>query len=135
MMRALIAGSAYFLALFALGFALGTGQVLVIAPHLGELAATLAEVPVMLTAALLVCRWTIRRWQVPRTLLLRWTMVMWFLALLLVFETLLGAMLFGRTLADQLAELAKPAGLLGLAAQIIAALIPMVVGMQDPSHH
>lgn len=85
MKRALIAASAYFLTLFALGFALGTIRVLAVAPRIGELAATLAEVPVMLAAAFFVCRWAIRRWQVPPGPAIRWTMVLWFLALLPVF--------------------------------------------------
>ena len=38
--RALIAGTAYFLALFALGFALGAIRVTFIAPRFGQLAAT-----------------------------------------------------------------------------------------------
>ena len=51
MIRALIAGTAFFLALFALGFVLGTLRVVFVAPRFGELAATFAEVPVMLIAA------------------------------------------------------------------------------------
>ena len=85
----------------------------------------------MLTAACFASRWVIRHWQVPRTTAIRWTMVIWFLALLFLFETLLGAMLFGRTVTDQWAALAKPAGLLGLAAQIIAALLPLLVSEDE----
>ena len=128
MKRALIAGTAYFLALFALGFVLGTIRVMLVAPPFGELAATFAEVPVMLTAAFFACCWAIRRWHVPRTIAIRWAMVLWFLALLLLFETLGGATLFARTMAEQWAALATPAGLLGLSAQIIAALLPLFVG-------
>lgn len=131
MKRALTAASAFFLALFALGFVLGTIRVLVIAPRFGQLAATFAEVPVMLTAAFLACRWSVQHWQVPRTGAVRWAMVLWFLGLLFAFETLLGAALFGRTMADQWAVLATPAGLLGLSAQIIAALLPVFVGRRE----
>jgi hypothetical protein len=133
MKRALIAASAYFLALFALGFALGTIRVLVVTPSVGELAATFAEVPVMLTAAYFACRWAVRRWQVPRGIGVRWAMVLWFLALLVLFEALLGSLLFGRSLADQWAAVTGPAGLLGLSAQIIAALLPVFVGKQEPT--
>lgn len=131
--RALIAGTAYFLALFALGFVLGTIRVLFVAPHFGQFAATFAEVPVMLTAAFFACRWATGRWQVPRTIAIRWAMVLWFLALLLLFETLLGTTLFARTVAEQWAALATPAGLLGLSAQILAALLPLFVSKGEQS--
>jgi hypothetical protein len=126
--RALVAATVYFLALFVLGFALGTIRVIFLAPRFGQLAATIAEVPVMLTASIFVCRSAARRWQVQRRAEIRWAMALWFLALLLVFETLLGATLFARTLAEQWASLVTSAGLLGLSAQIIAALLPLYVG-------
>jgi hypothetical protein len=131
--RGLIAASVYFLALFALGFALGTIRVLVVAPRIGEVAATFAEVPVMLAAALFVCRQSIRRWRVSSGLAIRWAMVLWFLALLLLFETLLGAALFGRSLADQWSALTRPVGWLGISAQIMAALLPVFVGRHEAS--
>jgi hypothetical protein len=127
MKRAMIAATVYFLALFALGFVLGTIRVLAVAPRIGELAATLAEVPLMLAAAYFTCRWAIARWHVPRDPAVRWAMVFWFLILLFLFETLLGAMLFGRTMAEQWAGLATPVGLVGISAQIIAALLPVFV--------
>lgn len=127
MKRALTSASAYVLTLFALGFVLGTIRVLFVVPHIGELAATIAEVPVMLTAAYFTCRWAIRQWQVPSTIAIRLAMVLWFLALLFVFETLLGATLFGRSVAEQWTALGSPAGLVGISAQIIAALLPLFV--------
>ena len=127
--RAVIAASAYFLALFAVGFVLGTVRVLVAEPRLGRLVATLIELPVMLTIAYFACRWAIRRWHVVRHPIARWGMVLWFMILLLSFETVLGMVLFGRTVADQLAAMTAPAGLLGLSAQVIAALLPVFVGM------
>ena len=131
--RALSAGATYFLVLFALGFVLGTIRVLFLAPRWGELAATLAEVPVMLAAAFFACRWAVRRWQVPYVAAMRWMMVLCFVVLLLMFETVLGAMLFGRTLAQQLAALMTLAGLIGLAAQIVAALFPLLANRRELS--
>jgi hypothetical protein len=128
MKPAITATTAYFLILFALGFVLGTFRVTLIAPRFGAFAATLAEVPIMLIAAYFACRWVARRWHVPRATLVRTTMVFWFLVLLFLFETLFGALLFGRTFSDQWATLTTAAGLLGLSAQIIAALLPLVVG-------
>ncbi len=128
MKRALVAGTVYFLALFALGFVLGTIRVIIVAPSVGAFAAVMAEIPIILTAAFFSSQWTIRRWNVPCAAAIRWAMVLWFLVLLLLFETLLGAMLFGRTVAEQWGSLQTPAGLLGLSAQVIAALLPVFVG-------
>ncbi len=114
--------------LFALGFVLGTVRVMIVAPRYGELSATWAEIPVMLIAAIVTCRWALQYWQVPRAIGTRWIMVIWFLALLVAFETALGAGLFGRSLNEQFASLITPAGLLGLSAQIIAALLPLYLG-------
>ena len=133
MKRALIASTAFFLALFALGLALGTIRVIFIAPRFGQLAAVFAEVPIMLFAAFFACRWAVGHWQVPSTIAIRWAMVVWFLALLFTFETLLGAALFGRTVADQWATLATPSGLLGLSAQLISALLPVLLGRRANS--
>ena len=128
MKRALLVSSVYFLALFSLGFVLGTIRVLFIAPRFGPIAATAAEVPIMLIAAFWACRWSIRRWRVRGALTTRLAMAIWFLVLLIVFETVLGAALFGRTMTEQWAVLATSAGLIGLAAQVIAALLPTMVG-------
>lgn len=132
MKRALSAATAYCLLLFALGFVLGTIRVLFVAPRIGVLGATLVEVPLMLTAAYYICRWAIRRWHVPPALLARGAMALWFLVLLAIFETLVGVALFGRTLAETWSGLATSAGLIGLAAQILAALLPLVIGRTGP---
>ena len=132
MRRAIIAATIYFLILFALGFVLGTIRVLIVAPRFGALVATAAEVPVMLTVALVACRWAVRRWQVPNAIAIRLAMAWWFLALLLVFEAVLGVTLFGRTLAAQVAAFATAAGLLGLAAQLVAAAMPLWLSRGEP---
>ena len=132
MKRALIAATVYFLTLFALGFALGTLRVLFVAPRIGPMTATLAEIPVMLVAALLACRWSMRHWHVAYSAAARWVMVLWFLILLAGCETLFGAVLFGRTIAAQWATLATPPGLLGLSAQVIAALLPLFMRANGP---
>lgn len=128
MNRPFTAATVYFLALFALGFLLGTIRVLFVSPRIGELAATLLEAPLMLIAAFFLCRWVVGRWRVPPDLAARGAMVLWFLLLLILFETLLGIALFGRTLGEIWAGLATPAGLVGLTAQTIAALLPLLVG-------
>lgn len=128
MNRALIAATVYFVILFALGFALGTVRVLFVAPWTGVLGATLIEVPLMLIAAFFTCRWAIGRWQVPPTLSAHGAMALLFVVLLALFETLVGLALFGRTLAEPWSGLATSAGLIGLTAKAIAALLPLVFG-------
>ncbi len=128
MKRAFVAATVYFLALFALGFVLGTIRVLSVAPQIGVLRATLLEVPLMLTTAFFFCRWAVGRWQVSPALATRWVMGLWFLVLLVLFETLLGVTLFGQSLDETWAGLATAAGLVGLTAQVIAALLPLFVG-------
>ncbi len=125
MRRALLAGADYFVCLFALGFALGAVRVLVLAPRVGALAATMIEAPSMLIAAWFACRWIISSMQVANSVIARWTMALSFFALLTAFEIGLGAAMFGRSPAQQLEEVLTPAGLLGLAAQIVAALLPV----------
>jgi hypothetical protein len=127
MKRPLIAASAYFLVLFALGFVLGALRVIFVAPRIGPLAGVCAEVPVMVIAAFFASRWAIRRWQVAPNIMIRFAMTVWFLALLLLFETVFGTLLFGRTAAAQMAAMATLAGLVGLSGQIIAALMPVFV--------
>ncbi|MFN3472702.1 MAG: hypothetical protein ACK4ZW_01525 [Blastomonas sp.] len=132
MNRTLMAATVYVISLFALGFVLGTIRLLFATPWMGELGATLMEVPLMLAAAYFFCRRAIERWQVPPTLLACGAMALWFLVLLALFETLVGVALVGQTLAGAWSGLATPAGLIGLIAQILAALLPLVVGRAGP---
>jgi hypothetical protein len=125
--RAVVAGATYFLALFAIGFVLGTLRVVFVTPLVGPFFATLAELPLMLAAAFVICRKVIMHWRVPSKSSLRWLMVFWFLALLFTFETLFGWALFARTLAEQWNAMQTPAGLLGVTGQIIAASFPLFV--------
>jgi hypothetical protein len=133
MRRAALAGVLYAIALFALGFVLGTIRVLLVAPRLGQTVATLIELPVMLTAAFFVCRWVLRHWQLPPALSGRALMAVCFLALLLSLEVLLGVTLFGRTAGEQWTALGSPAGLTGLTAQIVTALFPLLIGRRGSS--
>ncbi len=126
MKRALVAGAVYFAMLFALGFVVGTFRVMLVAPRLGEIAATALELPVMLAASWIVCGRTIRLWRVPAAAASRALMGVWAFVLLMAGETLLGVFGFGRTLAEQWAAVSSPSGLMGLAAQLGFALFPLL---------
>jgi hypothetical protein len=122
------AGAAYFAIAFAAGFALGTLRVLVLAPRLGATGAVLLELPVMLAVSFFAARWTVRRFAVPDRAGPRLAMGGLAFALLILAGTLLGLALFGRTLAAQAATYAEPEAHLGLGAQVLFALMPLVAG-------
>ena len=126
MIKAVCAGVLYFLAMFAVGFVLGTIRVLMVMPGIGETAAVLVEMPVILTASWFVCGFLIRKFQVTRALFPRMMMGASALALLLAAETLLGLYGFDRGADEQLAHYATLAGAIGLAGQIVFGLFPVV---------
>lgn len=121
-----IAGAVYFAIVFAAGFLLGTVRTLLVAPYLGEVTATILEVPIMLAAAWLACGWVLRRFPVrPRTLD-RIAMGTIALALLLAAEALLSIGLIGLSLVQHIGRYTQAAPLIGLAAQLLYAGFPLV---------
>ncbi|OYW56499.1 MAG: hypothetical protein B7Y80_06340 [Hyphomicrobium sp. 32-62-53] len=123
---AVTAGLAYVAIAFAAGFALGVLRVTLIAPRLGETAAVLLELPIMLALSWLTCRWVIARWHVPASFVARATMGGLALALLLTAEAVLGTLGLGRTLAEHLASYQNLPERLGLAAQVLFGLFPLL---------
>jgi hypothetical protein len=126
MIRATLAGIAYFAIVFAVGFALGTIRILVVAPAIGAFGAVLLETPLILAVSWVACGWLIQGWSVisaPRARL--WMGMVAFLLLIMV-EPALGFYGFGRGWAEQIKALVQPAGLLGLAGQIMFAIIPLI---------
>lgn len=59
------AGFLYFVAVFGMGFLLGTLRVLVLIPMLGELISTFIELPIILSAAWLISGLLTTRFNVP----------------------------------------------------------------------
>lgn len=123
-MGALRTGFWYFLAVFALGFVLGTVRVLWLAPAIGEIAAVCAELPVMLAFSWFVCaRLTVGRPDLngiaPRLLMGGSAFV-----LLMAAEAALATLVFGKPPIAYVASLLSPAGEIGLAGQGVFALIP-----------
>ncbi len=114
----------YFLAVFAVGFVLGTLRVLVLAPALGAVAAVALEVPLMLVVAWYASRWAVARHRVPAREGPRLAMGGFAFALLMAAELMLGVWGFGQSLAGILAGYVMPEGMLGLAGQVAFALVP-----------
>jgi hypothetical protein len=119
------AGALYAIIVFLIGFLLGTIRVLLLAPHLGETTAVIVEAPIMLTASWFVCGWCVDRLDVRRTAPARSLMGAVAFLVLMSAEAGLGAG-FGRSLLDQLAGYGSLAGAIGLAAQVIFAMFPVV---------
>lgn len=126
MLTVVNAGTVYFATVFLVGFALGTVRVLVIAPIIGQVPATVLELPIMLIASWLICAWTIRGFAVPSEVGIRCAMGALAFGLLMAAETILGVVAFERTLEQQLATYYQKGSMLGLMAQIAFALIPIV---------
>jgi hypothetical protein len=120
------AGIAYFVIIFAAGFALGTARVLWLAPLAGEAAAMLAELPVMLTASWLAARWLVRRYDV-RARRDRAAMGGLGFALLMGAELALAVAAFGQDAGEWLTALFAMPGVIGLAGQVLFGAMPLWV--------
>ncbi|QHL91137.1 hypothetical protein GVO57_10305 [Sphingomonas changnyeongensis] len=120
------AGSIYFAGMFVLGFLLGSVRILLLVPLIGKWAATLCELPVILTAAWVYCGWVITRFAVPFNLAARVQMGAIAFTLLITAEMLLSRTMFDRSLSQQMQELATGPGLAGLAAQFVFAIFPLL---------
>jgi hypothetical protein len=121
---AIVAGAAYFSLVFAAGFVLGTLRMLLLVPAIGETAAVVLELPLMLALSWIACAFVTGRLLVPVRLLPRLIMGCTAFALLMLAEYGVSALLIGRTLAAHLESYREIQALLGLSGQIVFAAIP-----------
>ncbi len=124
LIRACIAGAAYFAAVFAAGFALGVLRTTVVTPAIGRLAAVAIELPVILAIAWVACGAVLRRVALTRSEAAMMGGAAF--VLLMAAEAALSMLLFGRSLPEHFALYARPAHLLGLAGQLVFAAFPLV---------
>lgn len=130
MRPALIAGLIYAACLLALGVVLGGFRTLLFEPWLGAWPALMIELPVILYAA-----WHLTGMAMEGRDLTRagaGAMGGVALVLLLIGEIVLSQMLAGRTVLAHLALYAEPRHQLGLAAQILAGLFPLIRHWRTP---
>ena len=120
------AGAAYGVIGFSFGFAFGVVRTMLVAPAVGTFAAVAIETPLMLAACAPLARWCLRRWTIAAPVAAI-AMGLAAFASLMVCEVLLGLAL-GQTPQAMLSALARPAGQLGLAGQVIFALLPLGFG-------
>jgi len=115
------AGFVYFAIVYAAGFALGTLRVLVVAPAIGEFAATLVELPIILAVSWRACGFVLQRVAAARA-----TMAATAFVLLLLAEIGTGMFAFGQTFDAALARLFAPENWLGLAGQLLFVAFPLL---------
>jgi hypothetical protein len=120
----ILAASLYAAAAFAAGFVLGSLRVLLLAPALGEFAAVALELPVMLTISWVAFGVIAARLHLPHAIGTGLRIGIIAFVLLLLAEFVLGLTLFARAPAAILEGWLSASGLLGLAGQILFALIP-----------
>jgi hypothetical protein len=128
MRRALAAGAIYFAAVFAVGFCLGVLRTLVVQPLIGDLPAVAIELPVILAAAWLVCARMLRRAHLAYAG--AGLMGATAFALLMLGEAAISVLLVGRSLAGHVTLYAQAPHLLGLAGQVVFALLPLIRTLQ-----
>lgn len=119
-----IAGSIYFAAVFAAGFALGVLRTLVLEPWLGALPAVLVELPIILGVAWLACARVLRR--IPLAAAGPVLMGAVAFGLLMLAEAGISVLLAGRSLPQHLALYREAPHLLGLAGQVLFAAFPWI---------
>jgi ABC-type uncharacterized transport system permease subunit len=120
------AGLVYFAVVFAAGVVLGTLRVLVVAPALGEVAAVVLELPLMLAVSWIACGRIVERLRVPPHWRARAAMGAVAFGVLMAAEAGLAILAFGRSPAEHLVSYRDTAARLGLAGQVAFALMPLL---------
>lgn len=128
-MTALALGLRYFAGVFAVGFLLGTIRTLWLAAAIGEVAAVAVELPIMVGVSWWWCRHLLtgRAAGWGERAAMGGTAFLW-----LMLAELALSLAFGRTLAAHLGAMLAPAGLLGLAGQLVFAGLPVLIGARQP---
>jgi len=125
-MRVIAAAALYFAIVFGAGFALGPIRVFWLVPRLGETLAVLCEAPFMFLAIVLAAKWvpkkvSLRKALVPLTLMGAGALLLQQLA-----DFAAGIFLRGMTATQQLAQFARPAGLIYAALLILFLVMPIL---------
>ena len=122
-MSILRAAIAYWAVVFALGFVLGTLRVVWLSPLVGLVPATLIELPVMVAASWWASGWLVRRYGLTDQGAAFAVGGLAF-ALLMAAECAVATGMMEQTPAQWLAGLRQPHALLGLAGQVLFAVMP-----------
>jgi hypothetical protein len=117
----------YFALVLGTGFLLGTLRVPLLVPWLGERYAELLEMPFMFVAIVLAARFVVRRFALPASLSLRLQVGFLALALAVLAELLLAAVLQGRSVAQYIASRDPVSGSVYLVMLLLFALMPSIL--------
>jgi hypothetical protein len=126
-LTAIKAGATYFAVVFLFAFVLGAVRVLIVAPYVGGTIGVLLETPVILGISWVTCRWCVNRFRVASGKRIRLLMGVVAFGLLEGTELSSSVFVFGRTIADHLAGYWSSSGVIGLAAQGVFALVPLLL--------
>jgi hypothetical protein len=125
--RTLKAGLLYFALTFGAGFVLGPLRILFLVPRIGERAAELVELPLMICVTWLAARWSTRRLAVPPAAGPRLGMGCLALVLMLVAEFWLVLNLRGLTIDQYFATRDPVSGAAYYAALVVMTILPLLV--------
>lgn len=125
--RAIGAGAAYAAMVFAFAFVTGAIRTVITSqvPAIGQLAAVLIELPIILFFAWRVCESIMRWMRVSPDTGVRLLTCATALIVMLGAEYALSGLVLGRSLPDFLATYSQPEALVGLAGQIVFATFPL----------
>ncbi len=118
-------GILYFIVVFAAAFVLGAVRTRLIAPNFGAIVGVVIELPLILIWAWIACGWAVRKLHVPARPQPRLVMGGIALVLVLVAETVVAVALH-QSLERHFADYQSIDTLIGLAAQICFALMPLM---------
>ncbi|TFU05740.1 hypothetical protein EUV02_01550 [Polymorphobacter arshaanensis] len=124
--RTLVAALVYFAVVFAAGFVFGIVRTLLLMPRIGALPAVMIEAPLILAVSWLVCGRVLAHWAVPPQWPWRLLMSATAFALLIAAEMALARVLNGSSPAEFVASYTGAAARLGLAAQLLFAVVPLL---------
>lgn len=135
---AVTAGFLYFAVVFGTAFVLGTIRVLVLVPRMGEFAAVLTEIPIILTVSWKTMLSIVRNPKRNNQLVTakdRLVMSLAAFAFLMLAELTLSVLAFGKTTSEFLQELTSSTPhIIGLVGQSAFGLFPLVELVVHPTH-
>jgi hypothetical protein len=124
------AGAVYFAVVFVVAFAIGVVRTLFIAPRIGDVRAVLLESPIIIGLSWIVAPWVVGKFSVRSGQGERLAMGLVAFGLLMTAETGFSVLVFGQKFDALLASYTRPAGIVGLSAQMIFAVVPWVQGLR-----
>lgn len=128
MLKAILAGAVYAVAVFGLAFLTGALRtVAVTSTGASPVLAVAIELPILLLVSWVICGLLLERMHVPAETGVRLLMGAVALIVMLSGEFTLSALLIGRSLPDFLAAYAHPEAMFGLAGQLAFAAFPVIL--------